>query len=329
MTRTLLPPLAALALALLFGLVLSLSLGEVIIAPADLPALLAGRGEDPLAALVLLEIRLPRALVALLVGVALAVAGAIAQAVLRNPLAEPGLLGIHAGAGLAAMLLIVHQATAAPALLPAASFAGATLAAAGIVLLAWRGGASSLRLILIGIGLSALCGALSTLISVQGDVAAVQRAMAWLSGSVSRGDWRQVGLLAAALAVLLAATALLARELDLAAFDDDLARGRGQRVDLLRLLLVLLMALLSGAAVAAAGLIGFVGLVAPHLARLLVGPSHARLLPVAALLGALLMLAADLAGRTVIAPAQLPAGLVTAILGTPFFFLLMWRRSHG
>ncbi|SEF53341.1 FecCD family ABC transporter permease [Bosea lathyri] len=323
------PIVAALLVALAGLSAASLALGDVTI-PADELVLAivnpAAAAQDTL--MIVLELRLPRALLALLVGMALAVAGTIAQAVMRNPLAEPGILGINAGAALAAMLLIVALPGASPALLPWASFAGAGAMAAAIYALSWRGGTSSLRIILIGIGLSSLAGAATTLLTAFGEIRDVQRAMIWLAGSVYDADWRKVRLLALWLSGPLVLAWLGARELDLVRFDDDTARGLGQRVDLLRALTILLCTLISGAAVAAAGLIGFVGLIAPHLARRLVGPAHSRLMPVAALTGGALVMAADLLGRTVIAPAQLPAGLVTALIGAPFLGYLLWGRRH-
>ena len=307
----------------------SLALGDITIPARKLALAIANPdAASPDTRMILLELRLPRALLALLVGMALAVAGTIAQAVMRNPLAEPGILGINAGAALAATLLIVALPAAPAALLPWASFAGAAAMASAIYALSWRGGTSSLRIILIGIGLSSLTGAATTLLTAFGEIRDVQRAMIWLAGSVYDADWSKVRLLALWLPGPLALAWLGARELDLVRFRDDAARSLGQRVNLIRALAILLCTLISGAAVAAAGLIGFVGLIAPHLARRLVGPAHARLIPVAALTGGAMVMAADLLGRTVIAPAQLPAGLVTALIGAPFLGYLLWGRRH-
>lgn len=325
MIRTVLPLLAIVA-----GLLAaSLGLGDVPISPGDLVSVLMRPSDSsPATAMVLFELRLPRALLALLVGMALAVAGTIAQAVMRNPLAEPGILGINAGAALAATLVIVLLPAAPIALLPWAGFAGASAMAAAIYLLSWRGGTSSLRIVLIGIGLSSLGGAATTLLTTFGEIRDVQRALIWLAGSVYDADWPKLRTLLVWLAGPVALTWLCAGELDLVRFGDRAARALGQRVELTRAVLILLCTLISGAAVAAAGLIGFVGLIAPHLARSLVGPLHARLIPVAALIGGTLVMAADLLGRIAIAPAQLPAGLVTALIGAPFLGYLLWGRRH-
>lgn len=311
-------------------LVASLGLGDVPISPVDLvSALTRPSVSSPATAMVLFELRLPRALLALLVGMALAVAGTIAQAVMRNPLAEPGILGINAGAALAATIVIVMLPAAPVALLPWAGFAGAGTMATAIYLLSWRGGGtSSLRIILIGIGLSSLGAAATTLLTTFGEIRDVQRALIWLAGSVYDADWPKLRTLLIWLAGPLALAWLCAGELDLIRFGDHAARALGQRVDLTRAGMVLLCTLISGAAVAAAGLIGFVGLIAPHLARSLVGPLHARLIPVAALIGGALVMAADLLGRVAIAPVQLPAGLVTALIGAPFLGYLLWGRRH-
>jgi len=322
MTRT-----VAVLLLLIAGLCFAgLGYGDYPVLPGALLSALAGQaGTAPDVGMIVFDLRMPRVLLSLLVGLALAVAGAISQAVMRNPLAEPGILGINAGAAFAAMIVLVALKDAPVALLPWAGFAGASLMAAAIYGLSWRNGTTTLRLILIGIGLSALAGAVNTFLSAFGAVGDVQRAMIWLAGSTYHADWAGVRTLALWLVLPVLVTLMLSRELDLIRFGDQTARGRGQSVNLTRAVLIALCTLISGAAVAAAGLIGFVGLIAPHMARHLVGPTHRRLIPVAALVGAAIVLGADFAGRVVIAPGEIPAGLVTALLGAPFFGLLLWR----
>jgi iron complex transport system permease protein len=320
--------LVACLLLLAAGLLLvGAAYGDQSIAWADLLAVLRGSG-SPEARFIMLELRLPRMLLAMLAGMGLAVAGAIAQAVMRNALAEPGILGINAGAAFAASLVIVAFPGVHPDFLPWAGFLGALVLAAAVFGLAWRRGTSSLRIILVGIGLSSLAAAGTSFMTVFGRVIDVQRAMIWLAGSVYGADWNKVHALLLWLAGPMALAWLSFRELDLIRFGDDATRSLGQRVDRTRAGLILLCTLISGATVAAVGLIGFVGLVAPHLARKLVGPGHAGVLPVSALLGGLLLMAADFAGRTVIAPAQLPAGLVTALIGAPFFAWLLRGGRH-
>lgn len=321
--------LVALTATVLVLFVLSNAYGDYAIAWDRLLSFLTGsQGNDPQTEMIVLDLRMPRVLTALLVGIALAVAGAISQAVMRNPLAEPGILGINAGAALAALVVIVALDDVPARVLPWAGFAGASAMAATIYALSWRRGTSSLRFILIGIGMSALAGSATTFLTAFGEIRDVQRAIVWLSGSVYHAGWREVHVLAIWLTLPLAFTLLMSRELDLIRFSGDTAKGLGQKVNLVRALAIVLCTVLSGAAVATAGLIGFVGLIAPHMARRLVGPGHARLVPVSALIGAVLVMAADLAGRTVIAPAQLPAGLVTALIGAPFFAYLLWDRRY-
>lgn len=320
-----------LLLALLALLVLaSLASGDYAVAWRDLFSLILRPAQaDPQLWLIVVDLRLTRVLMALLVGAALGVAGSITQSIMRNPLAEPGILGINSGAALAATIFIVFFKDASPRLLPWAGFVGALLAAFTVYLLSWKNGASSLRIVLVGIGIGAVVGAATTLLTTFAPIGDAQRALIWLSGSVYLADWTNVRQLALWLVLPLGLSLFAARELDLIRFGDVVARSIGQRVELVRAGLIVLCALICGAAVAAAGPIGFVGLIAPHIARRLVGPNHARLLPVAALVGAILVVAADLFGRTIIAPAQLPAGLVTALIGAPFFAWLLWGRRHA
>lgn len=318
----------ALAGVIVLLLLASLGVGDLALSWGEVASALTRSGGSPQIETIVLDVRLPRALLALLVGMALAAAGALAQTVMRNPLAEPGILGINAGAALAATALMVLHPRAPAAFLPWASFAGAGAMAAAIVGLAWRGGTSSLRIILIGIGLGSLAGAATALLTAFGDIRQVQRALVWLAGSVHGADWAGVRMLLVWLAAPLALACLSSRELDLMRFDDPVARGLGQPAERVRGLMLLLCTLMSGAAVAAAGPVGFVGLIAPHIARRITGTGHARLIPVAVLTGGALVMAADLLGRTIVAPAQLPAGLVTALVGAPFFGWLLWRRRH-
>lgn len=307
----------------------SLAFGDISLTWQELYQALTGtRDLDPQSAMIVFDLRLPRVLLAALVGVALAIAGTITLAIMRNPLAEPGVLGINSGAAAAAMAVIVLVEDPPVALLQAAGFFGAAAMALAVYALAWRSGTSSLRIILIGIGLSSLATAGTTFLSAFGDIGDVQRAMIWLAGSVYDANMAKVRLLALWLVVPVTLALLATRELDLIRFGDMSAKSLGQRVDLVRGLMILLVTLLSGAAVAVSGLIGFVGLIAPHIARRLVGGSHGRMLPVAALIGACLVVAADLVGRIILPPVQLPAGIVTGLVGAPFLAYLLWIRRH-
>ena len=321
-----LPVLLILLLLLLGVAVLSVSYGEYRIAPLDVirATLGLGTGNDD-HRLVVRLFRLPRIVLAVLVGGALAVSGAMLQGLTRNALADPGILGISNGAALAAVSLLIYFDDVPIQLLPWAAFAGALVTAALIYLFAWRGGSSPLRLILIGIGFAAVSQALTTLMVVFGDINDVQQAYVWLSGSVYGRGWEEVRITALWLGVLLPLAILSARQLNTLALGDESAAGLGVRLEPARALLILISVALAAGAVAAAGTVGFVGLVAPHITRRLVGPGHEGLLPATALTGALMVVTADFIGRTVIAPSQLPAGIVTAVIGAPYFMYLLWR----
>lgn len=276
-----------------------------------------------------LDQRWPRVAAALLAGAALAVAGTTVQAVCRNPLAEPGILGITGGAGIGAVALLTMVPMAGVAAISGAAGLGAIVAFALVYGLARYGGLSSDRLVLIGFGVWQGGTAIITFIIVSSDPWNTGKALTWLSGSTYGRTAPQV--LPVAIALLLSIPAVVAarRELDLLALDDDTPRVLGVRLERIRLLALGAAALLTSTAVSAVGVIGFVGLVAPHAARALVGGRHARVLPVAVLLGAALVSLADTLGRTVIAPAQIPAGLVTAMIGTPYFVWLLWRSRSA
>ena len=274
-------------------------------------------------------LRLPRMLVAAFVGLALGLSGAIMQGLTRNPLADPGILGISAGAGLAAVSLIVVVQDVPAGIIPVAAFGGAITVAALIYLLAWRGSDSPIRLILVGIGLGAICGALTTLMITFGDIYDVQRAMIWLTGSVYGRSWQELWPLLGWVAVFAPLALFLARDLNVLNLGEEVAQGLGNHVTLQRGLLLITAVALAAATVAAAGTIGFVGLMAPHIARRLVGPDHSGLLPTTGIIGACLVVTADLVGRTIVAPIELPVGLITAAIGAPFFIALLWRQRKN
>lgn len=325
------PPVLALALlAMAAAMVVNIGVGEYPITPLDVVRTVFGfptGNEDH--AFIVNTLRLPRMLVAALVGLALGVAGAIMQGLTRNPLADPGILGISAGAGLAAVTLIVVVRNVSAGVLPLAAFLGALTVATLIYLLAWRGGDSPIRLILVGIGLGAVSGAFTTLMLTFGDINDVQRSLIWLTGSVYGRSWNEFWPLFWWCVFFVPPALLLARDLNALNLGEDVARGLGSPVALRRGLLLLTAVALAAASVAAAGAIGFVGLMAPHIGRRLVGPDHSGLLPAAGVLGALIVVMADLVGRTIVAPVELPAGLVVAVIGAPFFIALLWRQRKG
>ncbi|CAL9344778.1 iron ABC transporter permease [Streptomyces sp. enrichment culture] len=275
-----------------------------------------------------LDTRVPRVLAALLAGAALALAGTLVQAVTRNPLAEPAVLGVSGGGALGAVVLVTTVPVAGGWSVSAAAFAGSALTAVLVFGLAARGGFQQNRLVLVGIGVASGTTAVISLLIVLTDPFNATKALTWLSGSTYGRGLPDVLPLAAVLAVGAAVAGVRHRELDLVSLDEDTPRLLGLDLTRGRLGFLVLSVLLTATAVAAAGTIGFVGLVAPHAARALVGRRHTRVLPVAVLLGAVLVCTADLLGRTVIAPAQLGAGLMTAVIGTPYFLYVLVRARR-
>ncbi|WP_328908189.1 iron ABC transporter permease [Streptomyces sp. NBC_00234] len=273
----------------------------------------------------ILDTRTPRVLAALLAGAALALAGTLVQAVTRNPLAEPGILGVSGGAALGAVLLLTTLPTAGSWTIAGAAFAGATISSLIVFGLAARNGYQQNRLVLVGFGVATGTGALISLLIVLTDPFNATKALTWLSGSTYGRTLPDVLPLAAVLAAATLFALLRRTELDLISTDEDTPRLLGLNLSRARLAFLVLSVLLTATAVAAAGTIGFVGLIAPHAARALIGRRHTRVLPTAMLLGAILVTTADLLGRTLIAPAQLGAGLMTAIIGTPYFLYLLTR----
>lgn len=321
----------ALALALL---VISINYGQYNMSVLDVVQTLFGTNADHPSyrsfALVVHTFRLPRILVAFLVGAALATAGTIMQGITRNPLADPYLLGVSGGAGVVAVAVIVWLDDVPLSVLPFAAFAGGLIEAFAIYLFAWRhGGSSPLRLILIGIGLSSVVSAVTTIMLLFGNINDTQQAYVWLTGSVYGRNWDHVRALGGWLLVFLPLAFVLARGLNVLSLGDDAAQGLGMRVERGRAVLLFISVALTAAAVAIAGTVGFVGLVAPHIARRLVGPAHEGLLPISALLGGTLLVAADLIGRWVVAPSELPVGIVTALIGAPYFAYLLIRSRKS
>lgn len=313
------------ALAVAAALV-GLLLGDTALLGGDVLNWLRGRAGPGVT--FVLDTRSARVVAALLAGAALAVAGTLLQAVCRNPLAEPGVMGVAAGAGVGGVVLTTVVPLAGTWSVSGSALVGALVATAVVLALSVRGGLSSDRLVLVGIGVSAGAMAMITFVIVLSDPWNETKALTWLAGSTYGRTFGQ--LLPLGCCLLLAVPLVIGwrRELDLLAVDDDAPRVLGVELGPSRLLLLGSAAALTATAVSAVGVIGFVGLVAPHAARALVGSRHVRVLPVAVGLGALLVSVADTVGRTVLAPAQLPAGLLTALIGTPYFGWLLWRTRR-
>ncbi|MDF2560875.1 MAG: transporter permease [Microbacterium sp.] len=307
-------------------LVLGLLAGHTWLLTGDIALWL--QGQAPPAIAFALDERAPRIVAAVVAGGALALSGTIIQGVSRNPLADPGILGVTGGGGLGAVLVITSAVSSTAGMI-AGAIAGALLAFALVYLLSWRGGLNADRFLLIGIGVSYFTVSLTTFFLLRTNPWDTPKIYTWLSGTTYGRVWEQVLPLAIVLAIALPFVVMSRRELDVLSLDEDTPRLVGIRLEPVRLTLLVVAAVLAALSVTAIGVIGFVGLVAPHAARALVGARHARVIPVAVLLGGLLVGVADTIGRTVIAPAQLPAGLVVALIGAPYFVWLLWRSRDA
>ena len=314
--------LGAFAFLVCAAAVFSIMEGSVKIPFAEVVGALTG--EPGIHGEILRNIRLPRTIVALLVGVNLALSGAILQAVMKNPLADPHIIGISSGAGLTGILVLLLLPEHGELVTPAA-FVGAMGAAVLIYLLAWKNGIRPVRIILAGVAVSAFLGAgISALMILYSD--RVHSALMWMVGGLSARSWPHVAML---WPYALAGTvfALLgARQLNLLQLGDEVAKGLGLSVERTRILMTAVAALLAASAVSVVGLLGFVGLIVPHAARLMLGTDYRYLLPGAALLGAAVLTASDTVSRIAFAPVELPVGILMAVLGAPFFLFLLRRE---
>ena len=318
---------ALLAVALVVSAAAGILVGAVAIAPGDvLSALL---GADNTNGTIIRELRLPRVLGAALVGGALAAAGALLQGMLRNPLADPFVTGTSAGASLGAVLAVALGFDAA--LVPLAAFAGAMAAIALVWRLARLGGRTTvLTVLLAGVVLTSFAGALVTLVLVSSDRLALRlrAVLGWLQGGVSVISWNELAVAALVVAVGVIGALLLAPRIDAYAFGEETAAALGVDLDRTTAAVLATTALLTGAAVAIAGLVGFVGLVIPHALRFLLGATHRRLIVASIPAGAIALVLADLGARTALAPAELPVGVITGLVGAPFFLALLVRSRR-
>ena len=314
-------PLFIMLGCLVVVLLLSLSLGQQTINPFQL---------DPLQLKIVLELRLPRIVVALLMGGSLGVAGAILQGVFRNPLADPYVLGTSSGAALAAAFGLLATQGTGVWLVPALALAGALVTSAVVVSLgrdAW--GVRAERLLLAGVGIGFFLSAILMLVMSLAQADGVKRALLWMAGDLAGADWSVVPV--ASLLMLFGFLLALARRrgLNALALGDEVAFGLGLEPGRERTLLVLAASLLTAASVALGGIVGFVGLMVPHAVRALVGADARRVLPLSALGGGMLLCLADTVGRSVLPPVEIPAGVVTALIGAPWFLIMLRRATNG
>ncbi|GGF77758.1 hemin ABC transporter permease [Azorhizobium oxalatiphilum] len=335
--------LAACAVLAAVAFIGALAIGPVSIGPGRVLAILAQAFDAPMEEagralrerMVVLDIRLPRAVLGLLTGAGTAMAGAVMQGVFRNPLADPGLVGVSPGAALAAVAFIVLGMplfavlpdVIQPLGLPLAAFAGSLVTTMLIARLAMRGGSMSVATLLFaGLALGALASAGTGLLVFISTEQQSREFVFWTLGSLGGATWPKVALVAPFVTALLVGAPFLARGLDALALGEAEAFHVGVPVERLKRWSIIAVAAGVGACVAAAGVVGFVGLIVPHLVRMWLGPGHRVLLPASALLGAAVLLAADICARMLAAPAELPLGVVTALVGAPFFLWLLLRR---
>ncbi|MDF2645392.1 MAG: iron transporter permease [Paenibacillus sp.] len=305
----------------------SMNIGYITLSPLEVMKTLFGMGTDK-QSLILFDFRLPRIVISVLVGAGLAVSGCILQGVSRNALADPGILGINAGAGLMVTLFISFYPTTAAVpvfLLPFLALIGAGLTALLIYTLAYKRheGISPTRLVLTGIAVAAGISAAMIVLTLRLDPNKYQFVATWLAGSIWGTNWKFVLALLPWIALLLPFVFYKARVMNVLNLGEQTATGLGAPVEKERLMLLAAAVGLAGSSVAVSGGIGFVGLIGPHLARRLVGPKHQLLLPASALAGGLLMIVADTIGRWILQPSEIPTGIVVAVIGAPYFLYLL------
>lgn len=314
---------------LILMIVISMGAGHMSVSPREIWHVLTGSGTSR-NTLLIFQFRLPRILIAILVGIGMGVAGAVFQGVTENGLADPGIIGIHSGSGFFVVLFLYIQSLSmgketliSQLSQPVVAFLGGLTAAALIYLLAWKKGVTPVRLILVGIGINAGFSAALLIIQLRMTDSDFNRALVWLSGSIWNVSWEAVWTLLPWILVFLPLAIYKGRILTLMQLGEDMAMGLGTSVEKERLILLVIGVALSSASVAVAGGISFLGLAAPHLARRLVGGKFQRLIPITACIGAILLVFSDILARTILAPSEIPVGLIVSVLGAPYFIYLL------
>lgn len=307
----------------LLGSFLSLTKGSSVITMEQIVEILLHPGSDPQSQIIW-NIRMPRTIVGALVGINLSLSGAILQAIMRNPLADPHIIGISSGAGLAGVVIMILFPALEYLITPVA-FVGAMLAAVCIYILAWKNGIKPVRIILAGVAVSAFLSAgISGLMIFYSD--RVHGALMWMVGGLAARSWPHVNIILPYATIGLVLALGSAAYLNILQLGDEMARGLGINVEVTRIVMTAIAALLAASAVSVVGLLGFVGLVVPHAARLLIGSDYRFLLPAAALLGIAIVTFSDTFARVIFAPIELPVGIIMAFLGAPFFLFLLRRE---
>ena len=304
----------------------SLSIGEADIGPNKVLNYFIGGKISSLDQLIIKDIRMPRALAAILTGSALGVSGGMLQGMLRNPLASPFLLGISSGAGVCVVILFALNVAAY--WIPIGAWIGAVVAAGLVFIISYQKQHISVeRLILAGVAVSSVLGSIQAIFLLRSDDTRIQNSLTWLSGTLSARTWDDIAFTWLPIVVCIFASLLFAKQLNLALLDDDTSQSLGLSLVKSRLMVGLIATILTACAVCIAGLVGFVGLVIPHMVRLICGTNYMYVLPMSGLMGGMVLLGADTLARTYLW--ELPVGLVTSLIGSPFFiYLLQRRRLH-
>ena len=322
--------ISILVILIIFTILTSLNMGSLAIEPLDVIKTLIGQGSRS-HEIAIFKLRLPRIVIAILVGTALAISGTILQGVTKNDLADSGILGINSGSALFVVIYIylmngnVYDGVSNITVftMPIVALLGAMFGAFLIYILAWKNGINSSRLLLVGIGINVAFTSLLTIFQLRFTTQEFNRVMAWTSGSIWGSSWKYVMAILPFIVIFTLLTIYKSRYLDALILGDEVATGLGIEVEKERRKLIIFSVILAGVATSVAGSIAFLGLVSPHIARKLVGPKHKGLIPTAALVGTLILLVGDTIARNIIAPMELPVGIVVAIIGVPYFIYLM------
>ncbi|OXM82300.1 FecCD family ABC transporter permease [Paenibacillus rigui] len=308
--------------------IFSVGIGTLYISPLRTIQVMLGTDAGSMEANIIWNFRMPRLVMAGLAGMALALSGTILQAVVRNPLASPDVIGVTSGAAMMAVLyLAVFNVKTSIVWMPLFAFAGAAAVSAFIYFGAWKKGVSPMRMILVGLGVTALLEALKTIFLIFSPIFVTSQAKIWITGTVYGANWTSVKFFTPWLLLFVPLLFVFAGRMNIQVLGNELPVVLGGRIQLQRFALLVTAAALAGSAVAFVGGIGFVGLMAPHLSRRLVGGSHGLLLICSAIVGGLLLMTADLIGRTIFAPRDVPAGVFTAVIGAPFFLYLLVKTK--
>jgi iron complex transport system permease protein len=321
-----------LAIANAAAVVICVGLGSKMISPFNVIRAFFGTA-DSADSMIIFSLRMPRVLIAVMVGSALAVSGALLQGIVRNPLTSPDIIGITGGASLGTVIFILYFSHVSIRFMPLSAVIGAFATALLIYIFAYRKGITPLRLVLIGIGMATALTALTYMLILTASftpTAVAVKAFTFMTGSIYGVSWeRDVATLLPWIVVLLPIALIFARHLNVQELGDEIATSVGSSVQVKRTILLIISVALAGAAVAIGGAINFIGLMAPHIARKLVGPSYGGVIPVSALIGSLVLLLSDLIARIAFIPLDIPAGVFTAAIGAPFFIYLLYRHRNG